>query len=160
MDRVVHIYSDRGPISIVLVLAKGAMVALGVFLLIRAFGRGEAGQVMWMAVLLIAGGGFFGGYDLIKLLDRAPQLTLSAAGFCDSRKSMPVVIPWDHVRALGYRGGGSTGWSLEIFVMGEGRGSVVVPGSHLAVTPKELVRLVREFAPGVEVDKRFRLWLG
>jgi hypothetical protein len=37
---------------------------------------------------------------------------------------------------------------------------VLVPASHLAVTPKALARLVQECAPQAEVDKRFRLWPG
>jgi hypothetical protein len=35
-----------------------------------------------------------------------------------------------------------------------------VPARHLAVKPRELVRLVQEFAPQAEVDRRFKLWLG
>ncbi len=68
-----------------------------------------------------------------------------------------MVIPCDHSGALGYRSAGSSGWTLEIFVKDGGR--VLVPASHLAVTPKELVQLVQEFAPHAEVDQPFRLWL-
>lgn len=110
--------------------------------------------MLWGGLALIAGGAFFGGYDLIKLLDRSPQLTLGPEGFVDHRVSVPVVIPWDHFGSLGYRGGGSSGWTLEIFVTDGGH--VLVPASHLAVMPKELVRLVQEFAPGAEVDRRIK----
>lgn len=155
--RRVDIFTDRGVISIVLVVLKGAVAAFGIFLLVQALSRGEPGQVLWGGVALIAGGVVFGFYDLIKLLDRSPQLTLGPEGFVDHRVSVPVVIPWDHFGSLGYRGGGSSGWTLEIFVTDGGH--VLVPASHLAVTPKELVRLVQEFAPQAEVDQRFRLWL-
>lgn len=159
MDRTVHIYTDRGPISILLVATKGAMVLFGIAILAQAFWRGEVGQVLWIGLVLVAGGAFFGGYDLIKLLDRSPQLTLAPEGFVDHRVAVPVVIPWDHFASLGYRGGGqSMGWTLEIFLTDGGH--VLVPAGHLAVKPKELVGLVREFAPRVEVDKRFRVWLG
>lgn len=156
--RRVDIFTDRGVISIVLVVLKGAMAAFGIFLLVQALSRGETGQVLWGGVALIAGGVVFGGYDLIKLLDRSPQLTLAPEGFVDHRVAVPVVIPWDHFGSLGYRGGGSSGWTLEVFLSDGGH--VLVPASHLAVTPKELVRLVQEFAPHAEVDRRFRLWLG
>lgn len=159
MDRTVHIYTDRGPVSFLLVAIKGAMVVFGIFVLVRAFSGGEAGQVLWVGLVLVLGGAVFGGYDLIKLLDRSPQLTFSPEGFVDHRVALPVVIPRDHFGSLGYRGGGqSTGWTLEIFL--KDGGHVLVPASHLAVKPKGLVWLVREFAPGVEVDKRFRVWLG
>jgi hypothetical protein len=156
--RRVDIFTDRGVISIVLVVLKGAMAAFGIFLLVQALSRGETGQVLWGGVALIAGGVVFGGYDLIKLLDRSPQLTLAPEGFVDHRVAVPVVIPWEHFGSLGYRGGGSSGWTLEVFLSDGGH--VLVPASHLAVTPKELVRLVQEFAPHAEVDRRFRLWLG
>ncbi|KFL31923.1 hypothetical protein JP75_05865 [Devosia riboflavina] len=158
MDRTIHIYTDRSVISILLVMVKGAMVLLGIFILARAFFSGEAGQALWLALLLIAGGVFFGFYDLLKLLDRSPQVTLGPEGFVDHRIAVPVVIPWDHFRSLGYRSAGSSGWTLEIFLADGGH--VLVPASHLAVKPKELVRLVQEFAPGAAVDRRFRLWLG
>ena len=159
MDRTVHIYTDHGPISFLLVAAKGAMVLLGIFILARGFFGGEMGEGSWIGLVLVAAGGFFGGYDLIKLLDRSPQLTLSPEGFVDHRVAVPVVIPWDHFASLGYRGGGqSMGWTLEIFLRDGGH--VLVPASHLAVKPKELVRLVREYAPGVEVEKRFRVRVG
>ena len=158
MNRTVHIYTDHGPISILLVVVKGAMVLFGIFILVRAFFSGEVGQVLWIGLLLVFGGAFFGGYDLLKLLDRSPQLTLSPEGFVDHRVARPVVIPWDKFGSLGYRGGGSTGWTLEIFGT-DGR-HVLVPATHLAVKPKQLVRLVQEFAPHAEVDRRFRLWLG
>lgn len=158
MDRTVHIYTDRGAISILLVAIKGAMVVFGIVILAQAFFRGEVGQVLWIGLVLVLGGAVFGGYDLVKLLDRSPQLTFSPEGFVDHRVARPVVIPWDHFRSLGYRSGGSSGWTLEIFVTDGGH--VLVPASHLAVTPRELVRLVQEFAPGAEVDKRFRVWLG
>ncbi|KKB80128.1 hypothetical protein VW35_06745 [Devosia soli] len=159
MDRTVHIYTDHSPISILLVVIKLAMVVFGVLLLAQAFSRGEAGEVLWLAVVLIAGGAVFGGYDLIKLLDRSPQLTMSPDGLVDHRAGVPKVIPWEHFRALGYRSGSqSSGWTLEIFL--EDGGHVLVPASHLAVKPRELVRLVQDFAPGAEVDRRFRLWLG
>lgn len=156
--RTVHIYTDHGPISILLVVIKLAMVIFGIVLLVQGFSRGEVGEVLWIGVLLVAGGSFFGGYDLLKLLDRSPQVTLSPEGFVDHRVAVPVVIPWDHFGSLGYRGGGSSGWTLEIFVIDGGH--VLVPASHLAVKPRELVRLVQEFAPQAEVDRRFRLWIG
>lgn len=157
--RKVDIYTDHGPISILLVAIKGAMVLLGIFILARGFFSGEVGEGLWIGLVLVLAGGFFGGYDLIKLLDRSPQLTLAPEGFVDHRIAVPVVIPWDHFGSLGYRGGGqSTGWTLEIFLRDGGH--VLVPASHLAVKPKELVRLVQEFAPQAEVDRRFRLWLG
>lgn len=156
--KTVHIYTDHGPISILLVAIKGAMVLFGIYLLAQAFWRGEVGQVLWLGLVLVAGGLFFGGYDLVKLLDRSPQLTFSPEGFVDHRVARPVVIPWEKFGSLCYRGGGSSGWSLEIFLSDGGH--VLVPGSHLSVTPKELVRLVQEFAPQAEVDRRFRLWLG
>lgn len=157
--KTVHIYTDHRPISILLVAVKGAMVVVGIFILAQAFLRGEAGQGFWVGLVLVLSGAFFGGYDLIKLLDRSPQLTFSPEGFVDHRVAVPVVIPWDHFASLGYRGGGqSTGWTLEIFL--KDGGHVLVPASYLAVKPKELVRLVQEFAPGVEVDRRFRVWLG
>ena len=97
---------------------------------------------------------FFGA----QLRDRSPQLTLSEGGLCDHRVAVPVVIPWGHFGSLGYRSAWSSVWVLEIFVIDGGR--VLLPASHVAVTPKELVRLVQEFAPQAEVDRRFRLWLG
>lgn len=156
--RTVHIYTDHGPMSLLLVAIKLAMVVFGIVVLAQAFLRGEVGQVLWIGLVLIGGGAFFGGYDLIKLLDRSPQVTLSPEGFVDHRVAVPVVIPWDHFGSLGYRGGGATGWTLEIFLKDDGH--VLVPASHLAVKPRELVRLVQEFAPQAEVDRRFRLWLG
>ena len=159
MDRTVHIYTDRGAISILLVAVKGAMVVFGIVILAQAFLRGEVGQVLWIGLVLVLGGAVFGGYDLVKLLDRSPQLTFSPEGFVDHRVARPVVIPWEKFGSLGYRGGGqSTGWTLELF-LADGE-HVLVPASHLAVTPKALARLVQEFAPQAEVDKRFRLWLG
>lgn len=154
----VAIYTHRGPVSLLIVLMKGAVVALGVVLILRNFGRLESMETLWGGVALVCGGVFFGGYDLLKLLDRSPQLILSAAGFCDRRKTAPVIIPWSAINALGYRGGGSTGWSLELFL--HDGGTVVVPASHLDAKPRELVRLVQDFAPEVVVDPRFRLWLG
>lgn len=121
MDRTVHIYTDRSVISILLVVVKGAMVLLGIFILARAFFSGEVGQVLWIGLVLIAGGAFFGGYDLLKLLDRSPQVTLGPEGFVDHRIAVPVVIPWDHFRSLGYRSAGSSGWTLEIFLADGGR---------------------------------------
>ena len=158
MDRTVHIYTNRGAISILRVAIKGAMVVFGIVILAQAFFRGEVGQVLWIGLVLVAGGAVFGGYDLVKLLDRSPQLTFSPEGFVDHRVARPVVIPWEKFGSLGYRGGGSTGWTLELF-LADGR-HVLVPASHLAVTPKALARLVQEYAPQAEVDKRFRLWLG
>ncbi|PXA99242.1 hypothetical protein DMC47_04415 [Nostoc sp. 3335mG] len=155
----VAIYTHRGPVSIFIVLMKGAAVALGVVLILRNFGRLESMETLWLGVLLVCGGAVFGGYDLVKLLDRSPQLILSEAGFCDRRKTAPVVIPWSAIKALGYRGGSqSSGWSLELFL--HDGGMVAVPASHLNVKPRELVRLVQDFAPGAEVDQRFRLWIG
>ena len=45
MNRIVHIYTDHGPISILLVALKGAMVVFGIVILAQAFFRGEVGQV-------------------------------------------------------------------------------------------------------------------
>jgi len=158
MDKTVHIYTDHGPISILLVAIKGAMVVFGIVILTQAFLRGEVGQVLWIGLVLVLGGAVFGGYDLVKLLDRSPQLTFSPEGFVDHRVARPVVIPWEKFGSLGYRGGGSSGWTLEVCLANGGH--VLVPASHLAVTPKALARLVQEYAPQAEVDKRFRLWLG
>src|SRR5215217_5430765 len=143
----VHIHTHHGPISILIVLMKGAAVALGVILILRNFGRLESMETLWLGVLLVCGGVFFGGYDLVKLLDRSPQLILSERGFSDRRAVAPVVIPWNAIKALGYRGAGSTGWSLELFL--HDGGTVVVPASHLDVSPRALVRLVQDFAPEV-----------
>lgn len=41
VDRTVHIYTDRGPITILLVVAKGATGTFGLVLLAQAFWRGE-----------------------------------------------------------------------------------------------------------------------
>lgn len=159
MERVVHVHADRGPLSVALVVLKGALVLAGLWLVIRSVLRGEAGEALLLGLVMVGGGAVFGGYDLLRLLDPAPQLTLSPQGFRNNRAPVPVLVPWDQIRALGYRGGGqSMGWSLELFLVGNG--SMVVPAGDLKVKPKELVRLVQDFAPHVVVDERFRLWLG
>lgn len=155
--KAVHIHTDHGPIGILLVAGKGAMVVFGIVILAQSFLRGEVGQGFGVGLVLVLGGAVFGGYDLVKLLDRSPQLTFSPEGFVDHRVVRPVVIPWEQFGSLGYRGGGSSGWTLEL-ILADG-GHVLVPASHLAVTPRELVRLMQEYAPQAEVDKRFKLWL-
>lgn len=111
--KTVYIPTDHGPISILLVAIKGAMVVFGIFILAQAFFRGEAGQGFWVGLVLVLGGAVFGGYDLIKLLDRSPQLTFSPEGFVDHRVARPVVIPWEKFGSLGYRGGEPSGGDAE-----------------------------------------------
>ena len=52
---------------------KGATAVFGIVILAQAFWRGEAGQGFGVGLVLVLGGAVFGGYDLIKLLDRSPQ---------------------------------------------------------------------------------------
>lgn len=160
MDRVVHLYSDRGPFSVVLTAVKLGMMLVGLFLVGRELISGQFGEGLWIGLVMAAGGGLFGGIDLASLLDRSPKVTLSAEGLLDHRGAPPRVIAWERIRALGYRGGSqSTGWALELYLT-DAKSPVLVDGGHLAVGARELVRLIREFAPHVEVDKRFTLWIG
>lgn len=48
--------------------------------------------------MLVLGGAVFGGYDLVKLLDRSPELTFSPEGFVDHRVARPMVIPLGKIR--------------------------------------------------------------
>ncbi|WP_224703079.1 hypothetical protein [Devosia aquimaris] len=159
MDRVVHLYTDRGPFSIVLTLVKLGMALAGLYIIAREAMAGRATQVLWTGVAMAGGGGFFGIIDLTQMLDRQPQVTLSAEGLLDHRRSPARVMPWSAITGLGYRGGGdSTGWSLELQRAGDR--PVLLEGTYLRIRPRELVRLIQDFAPHVAVDPRFRLWIG
>lgn len=159
MDGVVHLYSDRGPISVALAVVKLGMAAAGLVLLGREALLGQVTPALWTGLVMVAGGAVFGGADLRHLLDRRPQVTLSAEGLLDHRPARPRLLPWREVEALGYRGGGgSTGWTLEL--LRAGARPVLVSGTYLSVKPRELVQLIQDFAPHVVVDTRFRLWIG
>jgi hypothetical protein len=160
MDRVVHLYSDRSPFMVVLTAIKLGMMAVGLFLVGRELISGTFGEALWIGLVMAAGGAVFGGVDLMNLLDRNPKLTLSADGLLDHRGNPPRVIRWDRIRALGYRGGSqSSGWALELYLTDQPR-PVLVDGVHVEVKARELVKLIQDFAPHAEVDKRFRLWIG
>lgn len=158
MDGVVHLYTDRGPIGLALAVVKLGMAVAGFVIVGRELFAGQVTPAFWTGLVMAAGGGVFGGADLRHLLDRSPQLTLSAEGLFDHRQARPRLIPWREVEALGYRGGQSTGWSLEL--LRAGAKPVLVSGTSLAIKPRELVRLIQELAPHVAVDTRFRLWIG
>ncbi len=158
MDRVVHLYSDRGPISVGLTVVKLGIAVAGVVVIGREVLAGQVTQVFWTGLVMAAGGGVFGVADLRQLLDRRPQVTLSAEGLVDHRVTPTRLLPWSEIAALGYRGGQSTGWTLELHRAG-GR-PVLLSGTYLATRPRELVRLIQDFAPHVTVDPRFKLWIG
>lgn len=160
MDKVVHLHSDRSAFMVVLTLIKLGMAAAGLFLVGRELVDGTFGETLWLGLVMAGGGAVFGGADLMNLIDRNPKVTLSAEGLLDHRKTPLRVIRWERIRALGYRGGSqSAGWALELYLTDQPR-PVLVDAVHVEVKARELVRLIQDFAPHVEVDKRFTLWIG
>ncbi len=160
MEGAVSIYTDKGPVSTVIIGLKLGVCLLGVFLLWRMVARGPGNEEMVLGLAFLIAGAVFAGLDLKQWLDRSPQVTLSEAGLLDHRKGQARLVPWSEVGSIGYRGGFPGGWSLAVYPLGGKGKTVLVDGTYLAIKPKALVKLIQRFAPEVPVHPAHRLWIG
>lgn len=148
--------NDRGPLSIAVALAKGAAVLFGLWIAWRA---GPGGEGLVLGVSLAAMGSIFGTIDLLHLIDSDPQVTLSPQGITDHRARHRATLGWDQVGSLGYITAPFGGWTLLLFPPGAGK-PVHLRGNFLDLRARDLVALIRRFAPHAEVRPKYRLWLG
>ena len=160
--RSVTLYNRMGPWWLIILVTKfgvgGLLAGAGVIGAYRGAAVGQWLPVEAMAMFVLG----FGVFDLYRLNDRRPQITLSAEGMLDHRMSTPVLLPWSAISRILFNvvGPQSTA-TAEVSAIATDRftgpgtsralggGAVNIQLDYLDITSDQFARLVREYAPHV-----------